>query len=101
MSANLVLLCCRSCLKSGSTSSYYEALQIERRADEQDIRKAYKKASLNLHPDKIAQRGRVVTEDDKQMLLQVKEAYAVLVDPKRRKLYDALGDTGLRLFEVS
>lgn len=97
--SSLLVLCFRPCLRSGSTSSYYETLQIDRRADESEIRKAYRKASLNLHPDKIAQRGKEVTEEDKLLLLQVKEAYAVLVDPKRRKLYDALGETGLRLFE--
>lgn len=99
MASLLVLFCCRSCLRSGSTTSYYEVLQIDRRADEATIRTSYRKASLNLHPDKIAQRGKEVTEEDKVLLLQVKEAYAVLVDAKRRRLYDALGETGLKLFE--
>lgn len=94
-----LLLCCRSCLKSGSTTSYYEALGVDKRADVNQIKKGYKRICLALHPDKIAQRGATVTEDDKLQLLRVKEAYQVLVDPKRRRLYDKLGDMGLKLVE--
>lgn len=65
----------------------------------EQIKKSYKRVCLTLHPDKIAQRGGTVTEDDKLQLLRVKEAYQVLVDPKRRRLYDKLGDTGLKLVE--
>ena len=40
-----------------------------------------------------------VTQEHKQRFLKVKEAYDVLSDPKRRKLYDELGATGLKLVE--
>lgn len=95
----LCLFCFRSCLRGGSNKEYYEVLGIDKRADIDAIKKAYKKASLSLHPDKIAQRGRAVTEEDKTQLLRVKEAYQVLVDPKKRKLYDQLGEQGLKMIE--
>lgn len=99
MTTSFLLVCCKSCLKSGSASAYYEILGVEPRCDAESIKRAYKKMSLALHPDKIAQRGGSVTDEDKAMLLKVKEAYTVLVDPKRRKLYDQLGETGLKLVE--
>lgn len=63
------------------------------------IKKQYKKISLSCHPDKLAQRGVTVTEEDKQKFLKCKEAYDVLSDPKRRGLYDDLGMSGLKLLE--
>ena len=97
--AGLLVFLCKSCLKSGSTSVLYEELGVDARCDVEAVKKAYKKLSLSLHPDKIAQRGGVVTDEDKARLLRVKEAYTVLVDPKRRRLYDQLGETGLKLVE--
>jgi hypothetical protein len=52
-----------------------------------------------LHPDKLAQRGLQVTPETKAEFLKVKEAYDILSDPKRRRLYDELGSTGLKLIE--
>jgi len=86
-------------LRGGSNKEYYEVLGLDRRANVDAIKKAYKKASLSLHPDKIAQRGRAVTDEDKAQLLRVKEAYNVLVDPKKRRLYDQLGEQGLKMIE--
>lgn len=49
--------------------------------------------------DKLAQRGIEVTAEHKQQFLKIKEAYDVLSDPKKRKLYDQLGVTGMKLME--
>jgi DnaJ-class molecular chaperone len=40
-----------------------------------------------------------ITAEHKQKFLKIKEAYDVLSDPKRRKLYDQLGVSGLKLME--
>ena len=40
-----------------------------------------------------------MTAEHKQKFLKIKEAYDVLSDPKRRKLYDQLGASGLKLME--
>lgn len=95
----IFLLCCRSCLRGDDNSEYYSLLDIDKRSDVESIKKAYKKASLNLHPDKLAQKGITQTAEHREQFLKVKEAYDVLVDPKRRKLYDELGASGLKLIE--
>ena len=87
-------------IKSGSSSSYYTILNLDKSAKSTDISKAYKKLSLQLHPDKIQQsQRRAPTESEKEKLLQIKHAYNVLNDPSRRKRYNQVGDEGLQLLE--
>ncbi len=65
---------------------YYELLGIERAADEGAIKKAYRKLALKYHPDR--------NPDDKEAeahFKQVSEAYSVLSDPQKRRLYDQYG----------
>ncbi len=49
--------------------------------------------------DKLAQKGIEVTPEHKQQFLKLKEAYDVLSDPKKRRLYDEYGPMGLKMFE--
>jgi DnaJ domain len=66
---------------------------MERRAKAsvtpEDIRKAYKQKSLQLHPDKVAQRGEDAASAARQYE-RVQEAYACLNDPKNRDQYHQL-----------
>ena len=70
----ILLLCCRSCLRGdGDNNEYYEVLGLhDKNANQETIKKAFKKTSLNLHPDKLAQRGIEVTAENKQMFLKVR-----------------------------
>jgi DnaJ-class molecular chaperone len=99
---NFAFFCFRSCLKGDSDRSLYDALglQSQNKPSVDDIKRSYKQASLSLHPDKLAQKGIQVTEKDKEQFLKVKQAYDILSDPKRRKLYDQYGITGLKLIEA-
>ena len=54
---------------------YYDLLQIMKDATEKDIKKAYKKAALEHHPDKGG-------SDD--MFQKISEAYQFLSDPSQR-----------------
>ncbi len=68
---------------------YYEILGVPRDASVGDIKKAYRKLSKELHPDK--------NKDDKeaeQKFQEVNEAYEVLSDDKKRKQYDTFGAAG-------
>jgi DnaJ domain/Transmembrane Fragile-X-F protein len=101
------LCCCRSFLgtddgynEDGSPrSSFYELLGLERDASPDDIKRAYKRQAVRMHPDKLAQRGQAVTSDDQAQFTRMKEAYEVLSDPHKRETYDAIGERGLKWLE--
>ncbi len=73
-----------------SKRDYYEVLGVDRDADEAAIKKAYRKLAVQYHPDK--------NPDDpsaEEKFREVTEAYEVLRDPDKRKLYDQYGHAGL------
>lgn len=65
---------------------YYDVLGIERKADEAAIKKAYRKLAKKYHPDTNA--GNPEAEEK---FKEVTEAYNVLSDKEKRKLYDQFG----------
>ncbi|MGI6011005.1 MAG: DnaJ C-terminal domain-containing protein [Ruminococcus sp.] len=65
---------------------YYEVLGINRNADDTEIKRAYRKLAKKYHPDSNA--GNVQAEE---RFKEVTEAYNVLSDEKKRKLYDQFG----------
>src|SRR6202044_784396 len=65
---------------------YYQVLGVARGADLKDIKSAYRKLARKYHPD--------VNPNDKvaeSKFKEVSEAYDVLSDPEKRKLYDQYG----------
>ena len=64
----------------------YEILGINRSADEAAIKKAYRKLAKKYHPDSNAG-----NPDAEQKFKEVTEAYSILSDPEKRKLYDRFG----------
>ena len=70
---------------------YYDILGIERNADAAAIKKAYRKLAKKYHPD--TNPGN--TEMEKKFK-EVTEAYNVLSDPEKKKLYDQFGHAGLQ-----
>lgn len=65
---------------------YYKILGVDRKASEDDIRKAYRKLAMEYHPDR--------NPGDKQAeehFKEINEAYQVLSDPQKRTHYDRLG----------
>ena len=65
---------------------YYEVLGVQKNADEKEIKRAYRKLAKKYHPD--------TNPGDKhaeQQFKEVTEAYNVLSDAEKRKLYDQFG----------
>lgn len=78
---------------------YYQLLKVNKKSSLQDIKKSYRKASLMMHPDKVAQFSKAVHKTEQEIqheFVLVKEAYEILSDPKKRSLYDALGKEGMK-----
>ena len=69
---------------------YYEILNVNRDADGDEIKKAYRKLAIQFHPDKNP--GDEVAEDK---FKEATEAYEVLRDPEKRDRYDRFGHAGL------
>ena len=66
--------------------TYYEILEIEKDASEQEIKLAYRKLAKKYHPD--------LNKDDpdaKDKFIEIKNAYDILIDPRKRKIYDQAG----------
>ncbi|MBL8976907.1 MAG: molecular chaperone DnaJ [Gemmatimonadetes bacterium] len=70
-------------------SEYYDLLGLERGATEADIKKAYRKRAMELHPD------RNPSPDAEAQFKEITEAYEVLKDPDKRARYDRYGKAGL------
>lgn len=67
------------------TEDYYALLGISKSASSDDIRKAYRKAARTFHPDVNKDAGA------EERFKEIGEAYEVLKDSKKRKLYDTYG----------
>ena len=65
---------------------YYDILGIKRDASAETIKKAFRKLAKKYHPDSNA--GNPQAE---QMFKDVNEAYSILSDPEKKKLYDRFG----------
>lgn len=65
---------------------YYEVLGIDKTADPATIKKAYRKLAKKYHPD-----SNVGNEAAAEKFKEVNEAYDILCDPEKKKLYDQFG----------
>src|SRR3954468_17743163 len=70
---------------------YYEVLGVSRDADDSQIKKAFRRLARELHPDVNAH-----DPEAESKFKEAAEAYEVLSDAERRRLYDAYGHEGLR-----
>ena len=70
---------------------YYETLGVAKDASADDIKSSYRKLAKQYHPD--------VTKEDsahaEERFKEISEAYEVLMDPEKRKLYDNYGRAGV------
>src|SRR5512145_91516 len=64
---------------------YYEILGIQRGAGQDEVQRAYRKLARKFHPDVNK------AKDAEEKFKELSEAYEVLKDPEKRKMYDQLG----------
>ncbi|KAG7379014.1 hypothetical protein PHYPSEUDO_009146 [Phytophthora pseudosyringae] len=80
--------------KKVASMVYYDLMGIEADATPEQIKKAYRRKALQLHPDK---RGN--TPESQEEFTRMKQAYDVLSDPQKREVYDQVGEDGIKLME--
>src|SRR3989475_13152980 len=68
---------------------YYEVLGVQKNASQDEIKSQYRKLALNFHPD------RNKSSEAPEHFKKISEAYAVLSDPEKRKIYDTHGHAGV------
>jgi len=71
------------------SKDYYAILGVDRSANDDQLKKAYRKLAIKWHPDKNPDNEEATTN-----FQIISEAYACLSDEKKRKLYDAYGKEG-------
>ncbi|KAK5126432.1 hypothetical protein LTR85_010668 [Meristemomyces frigidus] len=69
----------------GVKTSYYELLGLTRQATDEEIKKAYRRKALELHPD----RNHGDEENATKLFAEVQAAHEVLSDPQERAWYDS------------
>lgn len=73
--------------------SYYDVLGVKKNATSNEIKKAYHKLARQNHPDKFPEGER---DEATQKFQKIGEAYEVLSDDEKRKIYDVSGEEGLK-----
>jgi molecular chaperone DnaJ len=69
---------------------YYEVLGVERNASDGDLKKSYRQLALKFHPDRNPG-----NQEAEEKFKEASEAYEVLRDANKRKIYDQYGHQGL------
>lgn len=70
---------------------FYKILGISKDATEYDIKRSFRKLAIKMHPDK-----NIDDKDATKKFQDLREAFEVLSDPKKRKLYDEGGEEKLK-----
>lgn len=73
--------------KDVDNKKFYDILGLTKEASADEIRKAYRKLAVKLHPDKGG---------SQEKFQELQSAYEVLSDPEKKQLYDNYGEEGLK-----
>ena len=84
--------------KQVNNQKFYSILEIDNTANDDEIRKAYKKKIRTMHPDKGGDKEKVYFIPNNKYLQfqELQYAYDVLSDKDKRAIYDKYGEEGLK-----
>lgn len=85
LTLTLFVICCLA------GRDFYKILGVAKDASEYDIKRSFRKLAIKMHPDK-----NVDDQDATKKFQDLREAFEVLSDPKKRKLYDEGGEERLK-----
>mmetsp|Transcript_28866 Transcript_28866/g.58230 ORF Transcript_28866/g.58230 Transcript_28866/m.58230 type:complete len:537 (-) Transcript_28866:114-1724(-) len=93
-------------MAESSYDDYYKILNLSKTASQKDIKSSYRKLALKHHPDKFKPDPKLSEKQNEEKKLkhekkfvQISEAYDVLSDEKKKKVYDKYGKEGLEMLE--
>jgi len=75
------------------SNKFYETLWVDKSANPDEIKKAYRKQAMKYHPDR--NKGDTTAESK---FKEVNEAYSTLSDPQKKQQYDTFGSAGWNPF---
>jgi len=75
-------------LKKSKRKDYYKILGVDKSANDEEIKKGYRKRALVHHPDRHAGASEEEKKEHERKFKEVGEAYGVLSDTKKRSRYD-------------
>ncbi|EYU20617.1 hypothetical protein MIMGU_mgv1a022946mg, partial [Erythranthe guttata] len=75
---------------------YYNILKVNRNANDEELKKAYRRLAMIWHPDKNTNKQEAETK-----FKQISEAYDVLIDLQKHQIYDLYGEEGLKSGQFS
>ncbi len=70
---------------------FYKLLGVDKNASDAEIKKSYRRMAMKFHPD----RNKDKPEQAEEKFKQIKQAYEILSDPKKRAAYDQFGHAGV------
>jgi len=70
---------------------YYDILGVPRDADEEEIKRSYRRLAMQYHPDRNPG-----DREAEEKFKEASEAYEVLRDLEKREIYDRFGHEGLK-----
>ncbi|XP_062518401.1 dnaJ homolog subfamily C member 7-like isoform X1 [Corticium candelabrum] len=76
-------------LKLSQRKDYYKILGVDKSASETEIKKAYRKQAMLVHPDRHSSASEEQKKENERKFKEVSEAYTVLSDPNKRHRYDS------------